>query len=359
MDDIALTKRYPAARSIPRVELGEFPTPVEPAERLAQNIGLPRLYIKRDDQTGTLYGGNKVRKLEFLLGQAVAEGFEAVWTVGAIGSHHCLATAIYARELGLEPHILHFPQPVTDHVLKNLRALSTTRPKLTLTSKVALPFEVGKEKVKQWVSSQPDVFYIPGGGSSPVGVLGYVNAGLELADQIAAGELDEPDYIFVAAGTCGTLAGLVLGCKMAGLATRVVGVRVVDKIMANKPITSRLANRAGQILADHGVEAVPQVTGADFEMADAYFGRDYGVPTEAGMAAIHKVRELAGVDLEPTYTGKAFAGLLGERERLELSEKTVLYWHTLSGADLGERIARADVDQDLPDEYRDFFEQSA
>ncbi|QDG54622.1 pyridoxal-phosphate dependent enzyme [Persicimonas caeni] len=357
---LALFETLPSTQTIPHAELGQFPTPVEKLDELGDEVGVESLYVKRDDQSGTVYGGNKVRKLEFLLGQARAEGYDEVWTVGAIGSHHALATSIYARQLGLTPSVLHFPQPVTDHVLDNLRAISTTQPKLKLaTHKVQLPVEVGKMKVKQWLSTAKDVYYIPGGGSSPVGVLGYVNAALELQQQIDAGELPEPDVIFVAAGTCGTLAGLMLGCRLAGMKTDVVGVRVVDKIMANATMTAHLANKAGKILTEHGVEDVPRISSSEVTMLDDYFGKDYGVPTDAGMEAIALAKAHGGLKLEPTYTGKAFAGLLGEREHLELANKNVLYWHTLSSADLSERIAQADVEHDLPSEYQKFFETSA
>jgi D-cysteine desulfhydrase len=220
-----------------------------------------------------------------------------------------------------------------------------------------LPIEVGKAKMRQWLSTAKDVYYIPGGGSSPAGVLGYVNAAFELKEQIDRGELPEPDYIFVAAGTCGTLAGLMLGCRMAGMKTRIVGVRVVDKIMTNAPITAHLANKTAKILRSNGIEDVPHISISDVIMLDDYFGSDYGEPTDEGMAAIELCREYSELKLEPTYTGKAFAALLGERERLDLADKNVLYWHTLSGADLSERIAAADPARDLPGEYQKFFEE--
>jgi D-cysteine desulfhydrase len=360
MSELALFETLASTRTIPHTQLGQFPTPVEKLDDLGKEVGVESLHVKRDDQSGTVYGGNKVRKLEFLLGDAIAGGYDEVWTVGAIGSHHALATCIYARQLGLEPSVLHFPQPVTAHVLDNLRALSTTRPNLTLAShKVQLPIEVGKAKLKQWLSKANDVYYIPGGGSSPAGVLGYVNAAFELKQQVDSGELPEPEVIVVAAGTCGTLAGLTLGCKLAGMHTEVIGVRVVDKIMANATLTAHLANKAGKILAKHGVEDIPRISASQITLIDSYFGDDYGVPTEEGLEAIAMAKNQEGLKLEPTYTGKAFAGLIGERERLELAHKNVLYWHTLSSADLSDRIARANVERDLPDGYQKFFEEAS
>ena len=354
---IELFRRYPEARHrLPHLPLGQFPTPVERLGELGEAIGVPGLWIKRDDKSGTLYGGNKVRKLEFLLGDALARGHDRVWTVGAIGSHHCLATALYAREHGLTPGILHYPQPITEHVLDNLRALSTTRPEVELVSVKALPGSMIKARLKDWLRRNPDVYSIPGGGSSPVGALGYVSAALELGRQVEEGRLPEPDFVVVAAGTCGTLAGLTLGIKLAGLRTHVLGVRVVDRVLANVPVVLGLARRTATLLREASIPEVPEVESGDFTMLQRYFGRGYGEPTREGRRAVALARQYADVTLEPTYTGKAFAAILGERDRMALTGRQILYWHTLSSADLAGHIARADVTQNLPPEYRAFFD---
>jgi D-cysteine desulfhydrase len=356
MTDTILERRHPEASTLPRIDCAQLPTPVEHLERLGAEIGIPRLFVKRDDQSGTLYGGNKVRKLEYLLGEALEEGHREVWTVGAIGSHHVLATCIYARQQGLEPAALHFPQEVTDHVLDNLRALSTTRPKLTLVgNKAQIPIEVLRTKVREWLARGPDVYYIPGGGSSAVGALGYVNAVLEIEAQVEAGEMPEPDYIFSAAGTCGTVAGLALGCQMSDMEARPVGVRVLDRVLSNSATIVKLCRQMASLLREHGVEDVPKVGPGDFELLHDYFGDAYGVPTDAGRRAIRLADTHADLTLEPTYTGKAFAGLIGARDAFDLDDATVLYCHTLNGVDLSDRIDRANVDSDLPDEYRQFF----
>jgi D-cysteine desulfhydrase len=358
MADTALQRQFPRAEALPRASFANLPTDIEPLTSLGAELGLEDLWVKRDDRSGSLYGGNKVRKLEFLLGEALAEGHDEVWTVGAIGSHHVLATCIYARQQGLEPGALHFPQPVTEHVLDNLRALSTTEPDLTLVSNRAqIPVEVLRTRVREWLARHPEVYYIPAGGSSATGALGYVNAALELAEQVNDGQMPEPDTVFVAAGTCGTLAGLTLGMKLAGLSTRVVGVRVVDRLIANKPLVMRLAGKMATRLEACGVDSVPSVSSDDFELIHTYFGPDYGEPTPEGQRAIRLADQTEGLTLEPTYTGKTMAALIGERQRRELRDKTVLYWHTLSGVDLSERIAAADVQADLPEEYRAFFEE--
>lgn len=356
MSELELRRRYPETRSLAHVQLADLPTPVESLDRLGSEIGIGELWVKRDDLTASLYGGNKVRKLEFLLADARSEARERVWTVGGIGSHHVLATALYARELGLTPHALHFPQPVTDHVRDVLRALSTTRPRLDLVgSKHTLPFEMLKQKVKEWLSRIDDPYYIPGGGSAPLGALGYVNAALELARQVDNGELPAPDVIFVAAGTCGTLAGLKLGVELADLPSEVLGVRVVDKVVTNPVIAANLANNTAELLEDCGIET-PSFSPGDIEILDDHFGDGYGVATQEGREAMERVEEFADFELDPTYTAKTFAGLMQHAETTPQPTRNVLYWHTLSSADLSELIAGADIESDLPDEYQQFFE---
>lgn len=351
-----LLRRYPQAADLDHESLGELPTPVEPLGALGAEVGIDDLWVKRDDLTSPIYGGNKVRKLEYLLAHAKATGHDQVWTIGAIGSHHVLATSIFSRQLGLEPHALHFPQPVTDHVLQVLRALSTTEPKLELIgSKNALPFEFVKQHLKRWLSRGDNPYYIPGGGSSPRGVLGYVNAAFELARQVDDGEIPAPDIIVVAAGTCGTLAGLILGAKLAELPSQIVGVRVVDKVLANSVTTANLANRAAKLLADAGI-VVPKIRASDIEIIDDQIGAGYGEPTPAGLEAMEQTTSHAPFRLDPTYTAKAFAGLLARQKASTAPPQTVLYWHTLSSADLSDRIANADIDASLPAKYRAFFD---
>lgn len=353
---LAIYQTTPQARLIPHLSFGCFPTPVERLETLGEELGIGSLWVKRDDDSGTEYGGNKVRKLEFLLADALARDFKEVWTVGAIGSHHALATAIYAHKVGLGVKILHYPQPLTDHVRENLRALSTARPKLTLVqNRFQLVVEFAKFKLRRWLSRNKRFYYIPGGGSSARGVLGYINAAFELKKQVDQGELPAPDYIFVAAGTCGTLAGLVLGAKMARLDAQVVGVRVVDKIVTNAFLTARLANQSGALLTRAGVSGVPSIRIKDVIILDGYFGPEYGAPTKIGQRALRVCAECEQLILEPTYTGKAFSAIIGERERLDLEGKNVLYWHTLNSVDLSPRVARADVARDLPAAYQKFF----
>jgi len=355
----SLFLHFPQSEALPYKRLAKLPTPIEQMARLGDELDMPQLYIKRDDLSGELYGGNKTRKLEFIFGEALEQGHDRVLTIGAIGSHHVLATSIWARHLGLKPAAQHFPQPVTDHVLNNLRALSTTTPELSLVGHpVNLPFKIFKQRLSEWMNNSPRTYFVQGGGSSVLGVIGYVSAAFELVDQIEEGLIPEPDYIFVAAGTNGTFAGLALGCKLAGLRTHVIGVRVVDKIVTNSGNVVRLANQAAQKLRSVGVDA-PTLTRQDITLLDQYFGPNYGVPTSQGARAIDLAERFEKIKLDPTYTGKTFAAILGERIRLGLKERTVLYWNTLSSVDLSARIERANIEEDLPASYRVFFKESS
>lgn len=354
--DVIQARKQEILTKLPYRGFGDWPTPVQRLDELEQELGVEQLWIKRDDLSAKLYGGNKIRKLEFLLADAVATNHTSTLTIGAIGSHHVLATSIYAREFGLTPAAQHYPQPVTPHVLDNLRALSTTKPELSLVGHpVALPFKLFKRKLQEWLSQREDTYFITGGGSSPLGTVGYVIAGLELAEQIAQGEMEEPDLIYVAAGTMGTLSGLMLGCKMAGLQSKVVGVRVVDKIVTNTYNTAKLAKRCAAVMREAGIEDIPSIRQAEVEMLDQFFGPAYGEPTEAGEEAIAMMADAAGIKLDPTYTGKAFSAIPSADQRDRIRDKKVLYWHTLSGADLGPRIASATPLEDLPEAYHGFF----
>lgn len=358
---VALFDAYPQTRErLAHTPLGQWPTPVERLSAMGVASGIPALYIKRDDLSGSLYGGNKVRKLEFIFGDALARGYERVVTIGAIGSHHILATSIYARELGMAPVALQFQQPLNDHVRHNLLALSTTQPELHLLAHmVGLPFAIFIQKVRDWRDDHPEAYYIPGGGSSPLGALGYVSAGLELAAQVRAGECPEPDVIFVTTGTGGTYVGLLLGCRLGGLRSKIVAVRVVDRLVSNTANILQLAHRTAHILSEAGVPDVPRLTPSDVTILDDYFGEDYGVATVGGLRAIDEMKRVEDLKLEPTYTGKTFAGLLAERARMGLSDKNVLYWHTLSSVDLSPRVAAAQPERDLPADYLPFLATEA
>ncbi len=320
--------------ALPWVPLAQVPTPVEPLAARSRALGA-ELWVKRDDRSGARYGGNKVRKLELLLADALARGRRTVATIGAWGSHHALATAIYGAHVGLGVELALYPQPITPHVQEDLLLdlafgaglLAIPSPVLGPLAALALARRADRGAV------------IPPGGSSALGALGYVEAGLELADQVAQGALPAPDAVVVAAGTCGTVAGLALGLELAGLRPLVVAVRVVPAAIANRWLIDRLRHGARRRLRDAGA-ALPPRRPLPVVLDPHELGPGYGHDTPAARAAVAAFAE-DGLALETTYTGKAAAAALRWAQG-PLRGKRVLFWHTCSSVDLSARLAAVD-----------------
>ena len=193
--------------------LADLPTPVDNADRLARKIGAGTLHVKRDDLSGTTYGGNKVRKLEFLLADALRRETDTVITFGCAGSNHAIATALYAKECGLRTVAMLTPQTNSHAVQKNLRAHLVAGTELRHCSDDNDARRSAAEYVRgRRAAGFPEPVIVPGGGTSGLGALGFVNAALELSAQIDAGQLPEPELVYVALGTMGTAAGLAIGC---------------------------------------------------------------------------------------------------------------------------------------------------
>lgn len=323
--------------------LGTYPTPVEPVAALS----LPgsELWVKRDDLTHPVYGGNKVRKLEGLLDEARASvagrrphGPPArLVTVGSAGSHHVLATAYFGRRAGFEVEAVLVAQPRTPHVIEVLRAsLGQGLHALPVRSWASVPGVV-------LARMAAGAHYVPLGGSNAAGTMEYVEAGRELAAQVQSGALPEPDVCVVAMGSGGTAAGLAVGFAAAGLRTRVVGVCISPPAWALRASAHHLA----RVCAARTSAAHVQLS-AD----DRFLGGGYGVVTPEGDAATALALDHAGLTLDPTYTAKAFACALGlVRARVAA---TVLYWHTLSSAPLAPLLAgpHAPAEEELPRELQ-------
>jgi 1-aminocyclopropane-1-carboxylate deaminase/D-cysteine desulfhydrase-like pyridoxal-dependent ACC family enzyme len=303
-------------RSPVTISFGRYPTPVQRLSTLATDCA--DLWVKRDDLTSLEYGGNKVRKLERLLAHAVAGGARRVVTVGAAGSHHVLATTIFGRKVGLEVEAVLVPQPRTDHVVDVLRAgLARGLRPWPVRSWAAVPFAVAARM-------GPGTAFLPVGGSNLRGSMGYVDAARELAAQVRAGELPEPDVCVVALGSGGTAAGLVAGFLAEGLATRVVGVCVAAPTWLVRTAAWRLVAACVREVAAPGSRRRES-----FSIDERFLGRGYGHPTSEGQSATRAAAG-EGLVLDPTYTAKAFAAALWH-VRARRSPR-VLYWHTLSSA---------------------------
>jgi 1-aminocyclopropane-1-carboxylate deaminase/D-cysteine desulfhydrase-like pyridoxal-dependent ACC family enzyme len=310
--------------------LGSYPTPVERISGLSAPGS--ELWVKRDDLTHHVYGGNKVRKLEYLLADARKRGGRRLVTVGAVGSHHVLATTYFGRQAGFEVEAVLVPQPRTEHVMEVLRA------DLALGLKAVPSGSWGGAPFRLLGRMASGARLIPLGGSNVAGTRGYVDAGHELADQVRAGLLPEPDVCVVALGSGGTAAGLAVGFAAAGLRTKVVGVCVSGPPWALRASVHHLV-RASR-------PSKPVALATD----DRFLGDGYGSATDAGTDATELARDVAQLTLDPTYTAKAFAcALWFVRAR---RARHVLYWHTLSSAPMAPLLAGAPTEEDLPPALR-------
>ena len=333
-----LKERWPGLMPLPQLDLCDGPTGVERLPSLSEELGA-ELWVKRDDRTAKLYGGNKVRKLEWLLGQAKARRAKTLVTAGALGSHHVLATATWGRECGLDTRAILVPQPWTEHVEHNLRALLATGAHVTPIRNLSLlPAAMAREvMLRRLRGDRPQRIEL--GGSCPTGALGYVEAGLELADQIMRGDCPEPDAVYVALGTGGTAAGMAIGLAAAGLTTKVVGVRVTEARVVS-PLTLRMLVRSTAMRLRSLDPSFPGVSKAAFELLridDRFFGDGYGTP-HPGAAEAMDAAARDGISLEQTYTGRAFAAMLSDAGELGGRRLFVL---TLSGANLDARFVDA------------------
>lgn len=356
---LALFKNFPRlAGQLPHVSLGRFPTPVEKLEHAGVALGLDHLYIKRDDLSGAVYGGNKVRKLEFLLGEAIRRKTKEVITFGFAGSNHALATAFYANQLGLGSTSLLLPQPNAHYVRRNLLVSHYFKADLHFYKNWALLglgllSQLLRKRAKHGIFPQ----VVPGGGSCPLGVCGYVNAVLELKVQIVAGQMPEPDFIYVPLGSMGTAVGLTLGLKAAGLKSRIIAVRVIEKRLANENKMARLFRNTARFLRKLDPAFPELLLGeGDWIIRDDCLGDGYARFTEAAVAAAFLMREKAAIILNGSYSAKAFSALLADAKKQVLKGKTVLFWNTYNSRDLAPLAAAVDYHQ-LPAVFHSYFEE--
>ncbi len=316
----------------PRVRLAHLPTPFEELPRLAARAGGPRLFVKRDDCTGLASGGNKTRKLEFLLGEAMERGADTVITVGAIQSNHVRQTAAAAARLGLRAELIlerRVPErgeryESTGNVLLDelVGARLHFRPGgLDLSAEAgALAVELEREGRKPYV--------VPGGGSNPVGALGYVLAARELLAQ--ADEMGIVlDAIVHATGSTGTQAGLLVGIEAQNARIPVHGISVRHERERQRQAVHALAVTTARKLG------VPAPGFESVIVHDEYVGPGYGLPTPEMVAAVRAAAELEGLLFDPVYSGKGLAGLLDLIERGVFTEgQNVLFVHTGGSAAL-------------------------
>jgi L-cysteate sulfo-lyase len=318
----------------PRVRLAHAPTPLEPLARLSAHLGGPKIYIKRDDQTGLATGGNKARKLEFLVGEALAEGADTLVTTGGVQSNHARQTAAAAARLGLGCELL-LPKIVTGRSASYETSGNVLLDHLCGATVHVLPAEdyrteVFDAHVGRLRAAGRKPYFIPTGGSTPLGALGYVNAMLELTAQLKSQDV-APTAIFVGTGSCGTHGGILAGLALADYApnghdTRLVGVSVSGKSAEREPMVLKLASEALRLLDATSAMDIPAEKSC---VLDQYVGPAYGQPTSGMVEAVRLLASLEGILLDPVYTGKAMAGLIDQiRQGKFAKSDKVIFWHT-------------------------------
>lgn len=304
-------------QKLPRIKFAHLPTPVEPMPRAGAALGGLNLLVKRDDQTGLALGGNKTRKLEFLMAEAQANGARTVITAGAVQSNHCRQTAAAAAHLGLACILVLAGEPpevvggnlLLDHLL-GAELLYTPRARRDQTLQDAFD--------EAWAAGRRP-YLVPYGGSSPTGAAAYAYAMLELLEQGY-----RPDWVVFASSSGGTHAGLVLGARLGGFAGRVLGISIdepADVLQARvATLATQTADLLGEKLVFHPV---------DILVEDGYLGGGYGVMGSPEREALALFARQEGLLLDPVYTGRAAAGLIDLAHKGAFrSGEQVLFWHT-------------------------------
>jgi 1-aminocyclopropane-1-carboxylate deaminase/D-cysteine desulfhydrase-like pyridoxal-dependent ACC family enzyme len=319
---------FPSLKTLAWLPLAALPTAVTDACQALPEPAFGSLFIKRDDQTHLHHGGNKIRKLAFLLARMQAQGLKHVITFGAAGSNHTLATALCAHDLAMKSTLILGPQHNSAHVRENLLSYPESATLLPAEWQ-DFPQVAGQRFHELWQKEGLPPCVIPAGGSSILGTVGYVDAAFELKKQILQGLLPEPDAIYMPAGTLGSCVGLALGLLAAGLKSTVMAVSVTAPPFANMRHAIHLFQGCQNLLKTHD-PSFPVFAPDDMPLIlrEEYFGEDYALFTPEGMEAVRLARQALGLQLEGVYTGKAFAALLGDNAAGRLKGKNILFWNT-------------------------------
>lgn len=333
--------------------LADLPTPVR---QYALALAGRRLdiFVKHDDLTGEVYGGNKLRKLEYLLHRVRQRQHRLVGTFGTVASNHALATAICCRRLDL-PCVCFLSHqrvtPAAGRTLNMLAKLGTTI--VPFGGEYAARLRLLRENL--W---DREAGVIPAGGSSWLGTVGYVEAGVELALQIAAGELPPPDRVYVASGTMGTAAGLALGLALSGIASEIHAVRVSHTWLCNEAALQRLIGKTATMLCRATPEFPRDIERrVNLQLRHEFFAGGYAATDDATAEAMRIADEGLGLALEGTYTGKAMAALVADLRRDD-HVRRILFWNTCNSRALPVPLRVPLRDASLPEPFLRYFAAS-
>lgn len=310
--------------SLPRFPLAQLPTPVTKSERLSRELGGPEIFIKRDDQTGLALGGNKTRKLEFLVGDALAKNADTLVTLGAAQSNHCRQTAAAAAAAGLKCELIlngNKPDVTNGNLLLN-ELLGATAHWIERPQRAAKLRALDEEL--RAAGRKP--YLIPVGGSNGIGAVGYVVAMLELMEQLRRMN-QRVDHIVFGSSSGGTQAGIILGARLAGFGGKLHGLSIDKNDPEHFEYETEVAQIANECAKYIGADAL--VTKDDIKVVYGYKGEGYGVVGDLEREAIRLMARTEGIILDPVYAGRAFGALVDLiRQGCFRRGETVLFWHT-------------------------------
>ncbi|MEJ2251042.1 MAG: pyridoxal-phosphate dependent enzyme [Candidatus Lokiarchaeota archaeon] len=345
------------------------PTPVERLENLENYLKMNegKIYIKRDDKIHKIYGGNKLRKFEFIFGDILNKKKKGVITIGGIGTNHGLACAIVCNLLNpsLKCDLFLYPQPLTWHVQRSL----------LLFNQFGARLHLGKSDVSSFLKALKFQFFhpkyylmFPGGSpmfrfGTPLGIIGFINAIIELKQQIDNKEIQNPDIIFIPAGSTGTAAGLLAGIKLCKLKIKLHIIPVYPDFIANPKTIIKNSTKAIKYLRKFD-KSIPKLKfdTSDFEFTLGYLGSDYGIKTAKSQNAVDLIaqleEEIHKFKLETTYTGKAAAAMIDFLRNENSKDKRVLFWNTYNSNNLDRYLKQSNYNyKSLPQKFHKFFEE--
>jgi 1-aminocyclopropane-1-carboxylate deaminase/D-cysteine desulfhydrase-like pyridoxal-dependent ACC family enzyme len=317
--------------NLPKISFGNFPTPLQKLDSIGRKFSRNNLFVKCDNCSGNLYGGNKVRKLEYLLADARKQNAKRLITSGFIGSNHALATALYGRKYGFNVTLTLFGIQKGDHVCKNLVADYQSGADIVYYETYDQYQHDLPRLLKQYEYLDGTAPYlIPAGGTSPIGVAGYVNAAFELKTQLDTLNINGPITIFVPFGTMGTVAGLTIGLKASGIKGSVVAVSVVPSFVASRKALNELLDDSIRYFTtvDSSFSHV-RICDDDYMVDNDQFGEGYGISTIKTDRAIELFKQQESIALDSVYSGKAAASFLDYIAN-NINDDHCIFWNTKS-----------------------------
>jgi D-cysteine desulfhydrase len=328
-------------KTTPWTPLAHVPTPIEPCDAIAEWLGRKSgIFMKRDDLISPLYGGNKVRRYEFVLADAKAKNAKRIVTVGGLASTQAMATTLFGRAMGFDVCVVLFDQPVTRFAHESIRGFIAAGAEVIYGGGYLMTAIRAYRAMRR---GEDNYFIMPGAAGARAN-LGYIDAMLELAQQVERGEAPRPDVIVLPTGSSGTLAALALGAAHLGWDTEIIGVRITTALACNRFTVNAIIRSTDRFLAERDSRWKPTRDRVRYSLYGDALGRGYGYPTSNAIDGALQIHALTGATGEVTYSGKALAGLRALVAEPRHRDKVFMFWNTLSTP----RPEAADVEERIP-----------